>query len=47
MPLLEFLALNEHVALLPLTVAFSIGEALKGGERFEGGHEEMDSDMRE
>ena len=38
MPLLEFLALNGYVALLPLMVSFN---TLKGGG-FENGHEAMD-----
>ena len=44
MPLPEFLALNEYVALLPLMVAFNVGKALKGG--FEDGHEAMNSVAR-
>ena len=50
MPLLEFLAFNEYVALLPLMAAFNIGKALKGGG-FEDpnvhAHEVMDSAARE
>ncbi len=44
MPLLEFLALNEYVALLP---AFNIGKALKGGGGFEDEHKVMGSAARE
>ena len=41
-----FLELNEYVALLPLMVAFNVGNALKGGG-FENGYEVMDGAMRE
>ena len=41
-----FLELNEYVALLPLMVAFNVGNALKGGG-FEIGYEVMDGATRE
>ena len=47
MPLLEILALNEYVALLPLMVAFNVGNALKGRGRLEDMHEVMNGAARE
>ena len=48
MPLLEFLALNEYIALLPLMAAFQrCGKALRGEEDSKMGHEVMDGAARE
>ncbi len=47
MPLLEFLALDEYVALLPLMVVFNVGDALKGRGGLEDQYEVMNGAARQ